>query len=105
MREGRQPGISLVLATQQPGKIHTDVMTQSDVVISHRVTADIDVKALTLLAQSYNKNGIIEAMEDLPRIQGTAVVFDDGNEKIHEIRVRPRISWHGGSAPSALNKD
>ncbi|MCK5107670.1 MAG: ATP-binding protein, partial [Nanoarchaeota archaeon] len=27
MREGRQPGISLILATQQPGKIHTDVMT------------------------------------------------------------------------------
>ncbi|MBI5398603.1 ATP-binding protein, partial [Candidatus Woesearchaeota archaeon] len=30
MREGRQPGISLILATQQPGKIHTDVMTQAD---------------------------------------------------------------------------
>ncbi|MCF7901709.1 hypothetical protein K9L67_05810, partial [Candidatus Woesearchaeota archaeon] len=25
LREGRQPGISLILATQQPGKIHTDV--------------------------------------------------------------------------------
>ncbi|MEK6808216.1 MAG: DUF87 domain-containing protein, partial [Nanoarchaeota archaeon] len=32
LREGRQPGISLVLASQQPGKIHQDVMTQSDVV-------------------------------------------------------------------------
>src|SRR3989344_4184422 len=28
LREGRQPGISLVLASQQPGKIHTDVITQ-----------------------------------------------------------------------------
>ena len=28
LREGRQPGISLVLATQQPGKIHTDAMAQ-----------------------------------------------------------------------------
>ena len=27
LREGRQPGISLVLASQQPGKIHSDVMT------------------------------------------------------------------------------
>ena len=33
LREGRQPGISLILASQQPGKIHTDVMTQSDIVI------------------------------------------------------------------------
>src|SRR3989344_5300662 len=27
LREGRQPGISVVLATQQPGQIHRDVMT------------------------------------------------------------------------------
>ena len=45
LREGRQPGISLILASQQPGKIHSDVITQSDVVISHRLTAKIDVDA------------------------------------------------------------
>ena len=38
LREGRQPGISLILASQQPGKIHTDVMTQADTVIAHRLT-------------------------------------------------------------------
>ena len=47
LREGRQPGISLVLATQQPGVIHRDVMTQSDIVISHRVTAKPDITALS----------------------------------------------------------
>jgi uncharacterized protein len=52
LREGRQPGISLILATQQPGKIHTDVMTQSDTVISHRITAKIDTEALGMLMQS-----------------------------------------------------
>src|SRR3989344_6048797 len=36
LREGRQPGISLVMATQQPGEIHKDVLTQSDIVISFR---------------------------------------------------------------------
>ena len=46
LREGRQPGISLVLATQQPGQIHKDVMTQSDIVISHRVTSATDLEAL-----------------------------------------------------------
>ena len=53
LREGRQPGISVVLATQQPGKIHTDVMTQSDIVISHRVTSQPDVEALNHIMQSY----------------------------------------------------
>jgi uncharacterized protein len=104
MREGRQPGISLILATQQPGKIHTDVMTQSDTVISHRITAHIDVSALGLLAQSYNRDGIQRAMDFLPSDKGTAVVFDDLNEQIHQIKVRPRVSWHGGSSPSALKK-
>jgi uncharacterized protein len=104
MREGRQPGISLILATQQPGKIHTDVMTQSDIVLSHRITAQIDVSALGLLSQSYNKDGIQRAMDFLPSDKGTAVVFDDLNEQIHQIKIRPRVSWHGGSSPNALRK-
>ena len=48
LREGRQPGISLVLATQQPGQIHRDVMTQSDIVISHRVTSQPDIGSIKL---------------------------------------------------------
>jgi hypothetical protein len=53
LREGRQPGIALVLATQQPGKIHTDAMTQSDIILAHRLTAKIDTDALGSLLQSY----------------------------------------------------
>ncbi len=53
LREGRQPGISLVLATQQPGQIHRDVMTQSDTVIAHRVTSKPDLEALNYIMQSY----------------------------------------------------
>jgi len=102
LREGRQPGISLVLASQQPGKIHTDVMTQSDTVISHRLTAEIDIKALEQISQSYIKGGITEKLNILPRVKGAAVVFDDMNEKVFPIQVRPRFTWHGGGAPTAL---
>ena len=104
MREGRQPGISLILATQQPGKIHTDVMTQSDVVLSHRITARLDVEALGMLAQSWMGEGMGRALDRLPPLKGTAVLFDDANEKLFQIRVRPRISWHGGASPSAMRK-
>ncbi len=105
MREGRQPGTCLVVATQQPGKIHTDVMTQSDIVLSHRITARLDVQALGLLAQSYMEHGIERAMNNLPTVKGTAVVFDDLNEKIMMIRVRPRFTWHGGASPTAIKGD
>lgn len=104
MREGRQPGICLVVATQQPGKINSDVMTQADTVLSHRITARLDVQALGLLAQSYMEHGIERAMNNLPPVKGTAVVFDDLNEKIMMLRIRPRFTWHGGASPSAIKE-
>ncbi|HII72527.1 TPA: ATP-binding protein, partial [Candidatus Woesearchaeota archaeon] len=102
MREGRQPGISLILATQQPGKIHTDVMTQSDIVLSHRITARMDVEALGMLTQSYMREGLTQAVDNLPRVKGAGVIFDDANEKLYPMRIRPRFTWHGGESPSAV---
>jgi len=105
LREGRQPGISLVLASQQPGKIHSDVITQSDIVIAHRITANIDVTALGGLMQSYMREGLDKQLNLLPTEEGAAIIFDDVNEKLYPIRVRPRYTWHGGSAPTALPKE
>ena len=104
LREGRQPGISLVLASQQPGKIHTDVITQSDIVIAHRITANIDTQALGSLMQSYMREGLDAQLNYLPRVKGAALIFDDINEKIYSMRVRPRYTWHGGETPSVILK-
>lgn len=102
LREGRQPGVSLVLMTQQPGKIHTDVMTQSDTVIAHRITAKPDVDALGLLMQSYMRSGLVDQLDNLPRMQGAGIIFDDTNERMFPVRVRPRFTWHGGASPTAM---
>jgi hypothetical protein len=104
LREGRQPGISLVLASQQPGRINNDVITQSDVVIAHRITAKIDTQALGSLMQSYMREGLDKQLNYLPRVKGAALIFDDINEKIYSMRVRPRYTWHGGAAPSLILK-
>jgi hypothetical protein len=102
LREGRQPGISLILATQQPGKIHTDVMTQSDIIISHRITAKLDTDALGMLMQSYMRQGLDKELNNLPRVKGAAIILDDSNERMYPMRVRPRFTWHGGEAPTAI---
>lgn len=102
MREGRQPGISLILATQQPGKIHTDVMTQSDIIIAHRITAKLDVDALGMLMQSYMRVGLDKELDNLPRVKGAALVMDDANERMYPMKVRPRFTWHGGGSPTAV---
>lgn len=105
LREGRQPGISLVLATQQPGQIHKDVMTQSDIVISHKVTAKPDVDALNQIMQSYLLEDINKSMNSLPALKGSAIILDDNSERIYPMRMRPRFTWHGGEAPTAIKKN
>jgi len=102
LREGRQPGISLVLATQQPGQIHRDVMTQSDIVISHRVTSQPDIEALNQIMQTYLSTTIKQHMNDLPSLKGSAIILDDNSERIYPMRMRPRFTWHGGEAPMAV---
>jgi len=102
LREGRQPGISLVLATQQPGVIHRDVMTQSDIIISHRLTNKKDMEALNEMMQSYLLEGISKSMNNLPNLKGSAIILDDNSERLYPMRVKPRFTWHGGEAPTAL---
>ena len=103
LREGRQPGISVALATQQPGQIHRDVMTQSDIVIAHRVTSQPDTEALNFIMQSYLLESIKRYMDDLPDMKWSAIILDDNSERIYPMRVRPRFTWHGGEAPSSVN--
>ncbi len=102
IREGRQPGISLVIATQQPGEIHRDVITQSDIVISFRVTAKPDVESLNTINQTYLTSTITEHLNDLPKEKGSAIILDDNSERIYSIKLRPKLSWHSGDTPSAV---
>ncbi len=102
LREGRQPGISLILATQQPGEIHKDVITQTDIVLSHRITAKRDIEALNSMMQSYLPGAIQKYFNLLPKKSGSAIILDDNSERIYPLQIRPRFTWHGGEAPTAL---
>ncbi|RMD58477.1 ATP-binding protein [Candidatus Woesearchaeota archaeon] len=104
LREGRQPGIAMVLVTQQPGKIHTDAMTQSDIILAHRLTAKIDTDALGNLMQTYMRAGLDKELANLPRVPGACIAIDDVNERMYPMRIRPRFSWHGGGAPGIIQK-
>ena len=102
LREGRQPGISMVMATQQPGALARDAITQADIVISHRVTALPDISALNELMQSYLLESIKKQMDNLPNLKGSAIILDDNSERIYPMRVRPKFTWHGGEAPTSV---
>lgn len=102
LREGRQPGVSLVLATQQPGKIHTDVHSQSDIVLSHRVTSMTDISGLNNIMGTYMAGNLESYIRQLPKLRGSAIILDDNSEKVYPLRVRPRVSWHGGESALAI---
>jgi len=104
LRQGRQPGISLVLITQRPNKIHEDAIAQADLVIAHRLTAKPDLEALSAIMQTYLLFDIRKSIGELPKAKGSALVLDDNSERLFNIQVRPRCSWHAGGSPVALKE-
>jgi len=104
LRQGRQPGISLVLITQRPNKIHEDAIAQADLVIAHRLTAKPDLEALSAIMQTYLLFDIKKSIGELPKAKGSALILDDNSERLFNIQVRPRMSWHAGGSPIALKE-
>ncbi|NIO44416.1 MAG: DUF87 domain-containing protein [Candidatus Aenigmarchaeota archaeon] len=104
LRQGRQPGISLVLITQRPNKIHEDAMSQADLVIAHRLTAKPDVDSLAAIMQTYLLSDIRKLLQDLPKSRGAALILDDNSERIFNVQVKPRQSWHAGESPVSLKE-
>ncbi len=102
IKEGRQPGIGLVIATQQPGKLDTDIITQSDLIISQHVTAKLDIDALNTVMQIYMSSDIKKYLMDLPKLPGACIILDDNSERIYPVQIKPRFTWHGGETPRSI---
>lgn len=95
---GRHPGLSLILATQEPSALHESAIKQSDILIAHNITAAPDIEALKLAKQSYTSgtkdfDRLVSSMEFR---RGLAVMMDDKTRKQELVRVRPRTSLHTG---------
>ncbi len=102
LRQGRQPGLSLVLATQRPASLHPDVVSQSDLLICHRLTASDDILALETSRPLYMQESLQAYIKKMGSERGAALIVDDHSESVHLVHIRPRLSWHGGGEPSAL---
>ncbi|MCD4800701.1 MAG: ATP-binding protein [Methanococcoides sp.] len=104
VRQGRQPGLSIIFATQRPAAIHPDIISQSDLVMCHRLTAKDDIEALEAMRPTYMRENIGDSIKKMGAERGIAFVVDDTSESTHLVKVRPRYSWHGGNEPNALNR-
>jgi hypothetical protein len=96
---GRRFGCSLVLCTQQPSAVSDDAISQADLIISHSLSHDNDIRALQQRAPAVMPEQFRDKVfiSSLPR--GVAIVFDQTteNKRGFIMQVRPRVSQHGGS--------
>jgi uncharacterized protein len=101
-KEGREPGIGLLVITQMPNKVHQDILSQCDLVISFRLTSKDDLQALHAVMQTYMAEEIEKFINRLPRWPGAAIILDDNLEKVFTVNIRPRLSWHAGGTATLI---
>ena len=98
VRQGRQPGCSLVLATQQPSAIDSRILSQTDILMCHKLVYDDDIKAVTrrMPSEMPAKFKNSHFIKNLPI--GMAIIGDkqEQTSRAFLAKIRPRISQHEG---------
>jgi len=101
LTRGRAPGVSLVLATQRPSSVPEVAISQSDILLSHRLTSEDDIQALEQAQPTYMNESLRERM---PTAVGEVVIVDDATETVHAAQIRERDTPHAGDSPCVSNR-
>lgn len=107
VKRGRDAGLSLVLATQQPSAVDDKILSQVDFTINHRLTFQSDVEAAmnrtpTKIIQNLKLGGTeINDFRDMIRLldSGECFIGDHNTSRVILSKIRPRLSSHGGYSP------
>ena len=109
VKRGRDAGLSLVLATQQPSALDTAAISQCDIVAIHKLTIDLDIEAATArmparapsTATRVSRNVDVSKMTDLARSldAGQSLFADSESSRAFVLQSRPRVVPHGGGEP------
>jgi len=108
-KQGRCMGLSLAGATQQPSALSNRLISQRDMIVTHHlgIRSDIDT-ALSQMNPNFPE-AIIHGREtirsNIPYLvinslgRGEAIISSDGASRNFIVRMRPRVSAHGGKEP------
>ena len=110
VKRGRDAGLSLVLATQQPSALDTAAISQNDLVVIHKLTIDPDIDAATARMPARIPSRIsklprateLAGMDEVARSleAGQSLFADSESTRAFILQSRPRVSIHGGGEPS-----
>lgn len=96
VKEGRQPGLSAVFATQQPAGIDNEILSQCDLIICHRISNQGDIAAVNRLSHDYLGSELKTYLKHIKN-PGEALLLDDLSERIALLKIKPRRTLHGGA--------
>jgi hypothetical protein len=107
--EGRNLGLSIVVATQQPSGLDPSIQRNADILLVHALSHRDDIAAAEgmintappseVVLDVKQKTDIGRAFEGLVRSLplGYALASTDRANRLYPIRVRPRVTVHGGT--------
>ena len=107
INEGRNLGLSIAVATQQPSGLDSSIRRNADVLIIHTMTMRDDIQAAegmvnTLVPDSVSigsaKRITSRVFEQLARTlpRGYAIISNDEASRVFIAKIRPRFTVHGG---------
>ncbi|MDE0404409.1 MAG: DUF87 domain-containing protein [Nitrospira sp.] len=103
VKEGRNHGLSLMIASQQPSAIHPEILSQVDCVVAHRLTVQSDIDAVIRNAKGRFPDKMSSgtqtlSVHDLLRelAQGQAYISHGDTTRAFITEIRPRVTAHGG---------
>jgi len=103
VKQGRKPGCSIVLATQQPSAINSDVLSQLDLMFVHQLVFADDIKAVSKrMPAAMPKEWDVNFIRKLKT--GQAVIGDRETTQTALITSRIRMSQHEGRSKLAVDK-
>lgn len=108
VKRGRDAGLSLIFATQQPSAIDPSLMSQVDITLTHYLGFDSDISAAiarmpTLSAVTFDigaNRGLTLPSVIRSLSAGECVVADAAYGRAFLVAIRPRVTAHGGNTPA-----
>ena len=107
VKRGRDAGLSLIFATQQPSAVNSKLMSQVDMTLTHMLGFEADLTAAIGRMPTRNTldyevdNQKVGTLADVIRslAPGEAVLADAASPRAFIVKVRPRRTAHGGDTP------
>lgn len=108
VKRGRDAGLSLVLATQQPSAVDDRILSQVNLSFNHRLTFQSDVTSAisripTKIISTMRTGGsTISDFGDMLRYldAGDCFLGDQSTSRCVLVKIRPRVTAHGGYSPT-----